>query len=84
MLNALTFAVYEQFRDLLEALRYDDAGRACDAAFVGGPVALAWSRFDDDARARVRTLYTDAIAPWRGPDGYAIPGEFVVVDAVAP
>ena len=70
---------------LASTLDYVDADQACDAAFIGGPVALAWSRFDEDARARVRARYTDAISPWRQPDGrYALPGEFVVVGAVAP
>jgi hypothetical protein len=37
-------------------LIYADAVEPCDAAFVGGPVALAWSRFSDEIRARVRAL----------------------------
>jgi ubiquinone/menaquinone biosynthesis C-methylase UbiE len=65
-------------------LDYADAHKACDAAFAGGPVALAWSRFDDEARARVRTKYLASIAPWRNGLGYKIPAEFVVVSAVAP
>ena len=48
------------------------------------PVALAWSRFDIDAAARVRARYVDAIEPWRRPGGYELPGEFVLVAAVAP
>lgn len=71
-------------RRLTSTLDYADGETACDAAFVGGPVALAWSRFDADARARVRAQYLDAIDSWRGPDGYALPGEFVVVAAGAP
>jgi hypothetical protein len=63
-------------------LNYSDDDQACDAAFIGGPVALAWSRLDDDARSRVRTRYLDAIGTWRHPDGtYRIPGEFVIVAA---
>jgi hypothetical protein len=34
-------------------LEYADATQACEAAFVGGPVALAWTRFDATVRARV-------------------------------
>jgi SAM-dependent methyltransferase len=64
-------------------LHYPDADAACNAAFVAGPVALAWSRFDDHARARVRTRYCAAIAPWKNGRGYRIPGEFVVVTARA-
>jgi hypothetical protein len=52
--------------------------------FVGGPVALAWSRFDDIVRERVRGRYVEAIARWRRDVGYEIPGEFVVVGARKP
>lgn len=63
-------------------LGYSDDDRACDAAFLGGPVALAWSRLDDAARRRVRDSYLDAIGTWRQPDRtYRIPGEFVIVAA---
>lgn len=65
-------------------LAWVDADAACDAAFAGGPVALAWSRFDAAARARVRARYLDAIAPWRHRSGYRVPGEFVVVGAEVP
>ena len=65
-------------------LLYADANEACNAAFVGGPVALAWSRFSAAVRARVTARYVEAIEPWRRGGGYEIPGEFVVVSAVAP
>jgi len=69
---------------IASSLRYADADQACDAAFVGGPVALAWSRFDAAARRRVRARYAESIAQWRTHDGFCVPGEFVVVSAVAP
>jgi SAM-dependent methyltransferase len=63
-------------------LNYSNDNQACDAAFIGGPVALAWSRLDDDARRRARARYLDAIRPWRQSDGtYRVPGEFVIVAA---
>jgi hypothetical protein len=65
-------------------LTFADAGAACDAAFVGGPVALAWSRFTELIRARVRARYLDAIESWRDMRAYHIPGEFVIAGAVAP
>lgn len=83
-------AVEAGFTDVVErrvpaTLAYPDADAACDAAFVGGPVALAWSRFDEEAKARVRRRYIEAIAAWRGPSGqYALPGEFVVVSGTVP
>jgi SAM-dependent methyltransferase len=66
-------------------LFYPDDDRACDAAFVGGPVALAWSRLGKAARERARIRYLDSLATWRRQDGtYEIPGEFVIVAASAP
>ena len=68
----------EQHR-ITTTLDYADAEEACDAAFVGGPVALAWSRFDEAVRARVRRRYIDAISPWQHGRGFRVPGEFVIV-----
>jgi ubiquinone/menaquinone biosynthesis C-methylase UbiE len=65
-------------------LIYADVCEACNAAFVGGPVALAWSRFSTVVRARVSARYAEAIEPWRRGVGYEIPAEFVIVSAVAP
>jgi ubiquinone/menaquinone biosynthesis C-methylase UbiE len=62
-------------------LCYDDADQACDAMFIGGPVALAWSRFDAPTRLRVRERYLQSIEPWRHAQGFRVPGEFVVVKA---
>jgi ubiquinone/menaquinone biosynthesis C-methylase UbiE len=77
--------VHVQQERISSTLIYGDAEEACDAAFVGGPVALAWSRFDTAARRRVRARYTQAIAAWASRDGaYRIPGEFVVVSASVP
>lgn len=70
-------------RRLTTVLAFDSAEDACDAAFVGGPVALAWSRFGPEVRARARARYLDAIGQWRRNSGYAIPGEFVIVGAHA-
>jgi len=69
---------------IVTTLDYADAEQACDAVFVGGPVALAWAHFPGETRARVRARYVEAIAPWRDGAGYRIPGEFVVVAARAP
>lgn len=65
-------------------LDYADTDEACRAALVGGPVALAWSRFADPVRSRVRALYADALDPWRHGHGYRVPAEFVVVAAAVP
>jgi ubiquinone/menaquinone biosynthesis C-methylase UbiE len=76
------FGQVEQHR-VAATLAYADADQACNAAFIGGPVALAWSRFDQDTRARLRQRYVAAIAPWRRDHGYRIPAEFVIAVAVA-
>ncbi|MGA3158160.1 MAG: methyltransferase domain-containing protein [Steroidobacteraceae bacterium] len=66
-------------------LVYSDDNAACDAAFVAGPVALAWSRLDEAARNRARLRYLESIAIWRRQDcTYRIPGEFVIVAASVP
>ena len=77
------FAAVRQ-RRIASILSYDDAESACNAAFVGGPVSLAWSRFDAEVRARAFARYQEAIEPWRRNRGYRIPGEFVVAAGVAP
>lgn len=63
-------------------LHYASGEAACDAAFVGGPVALAYSRFDDTVRREVRAEYLASIDAHRDGDGYRVPGEFVVVAGV--
>jgi SAM-dependent methyltransferase len=65
-------------------LDYADGDEACGAAFVGGPVALAWSRFDAATRERVCARYLGSIAPWRVGSGYRMPGEFVIVSPLLP
>jgi ubiquinone/menaquinone biosynthesis C-methylase UbiE len=64
---------------LCTMLRYDTPEDAYGAAFAGGPVALAYSRFEDCTRAAAHTEYLASIAPYRTGNGYAIPGEFVIV-----
>jgi SAM-dependent methyltransferase len=60
--------------------RLDFAGRdeACGAAFVGGPVALAYSRFDERVQHEVCDEYLASIAKYRVGRGYSVPGEFVI------
>jgi ubiquinone/menaquinone biosynthesis C-methylase UbiE len=69
---------------IASTLCYSDGEEACIAAFAGGPVALAWSRFGDETRTRVRARYLEAIEPWRQGGGYRIPGEFVIVKGTVP
>ncbi|UCU93557.1 class I SAM-dependent methyltransferase [Hydrogenophaga taeniospiralis] len=71
-------------RRLPSTLNFDDGEQACDAALTGGPVALAWSRFTEATRERVRGRYLASIAPFCVGSGYAVPAEFVVLVARAP
>lgn len=57
---------------------FADAESACDAAFIAGPVALAYSRFDHATRVVVHREYLASIEPWRVESGYSLPGEFVI------
>ena len=77
------------FADVVETrlsveLRYPDADSALGAAFVGGPVALAVSRFSSDTLAEAHAEYLDSIARYADGDGYRLPGEFVVASARRP
>ena len=64
---------------LSTTLDYASPEDACGAAFAGGPVALAYSRFSAATRQEAHAEYLASLAPYRTADGYAIPGEFVVV-----
>ena len=66
-------------------LEYADDDEALGAAFRGGPVALAYARFDPGTRASAEREYLDSIAAHRTPTGgYRLPGEFVVATARRP
>ena len=61
-------------------LEYESADQAIGAAFAGGPVAMAYSRFDESMRVGAHAEYLESIASFRRSDGgYNVPGEFVVV-----
>jgi len=63
---------------IASVLHYDSPEQACTAAFLGGPVALAYSRFDDTVRETARSEYLASIEAYRRGDGYDVPGEFVI------
>ena len=63
-------------------LHYASAADACGAAFAGGPVALAYSRFDDATRAAAEQEYLASIEEFRRGESYEVPGEFVVASGV--
>jgi ubiquinone/menaquinone biosynthesis C-methylase UbiE len=59
-------------------LNYSSGEEACGAAFLGGPVALAYSKFSDDIKGEVCKEYVESIKSFKNADGYHVPGEFVV------
>lgn len=59
-------------------LSYPNQEQALTAAFSGGPVALAYEKFDEETRADAHEEYLSSIEDYRIGDGYEIPGEFVV------
>ena len=63
-------------------LSYESGDDALVAAFTGGPVALAYSRFDGATREAAHEEYLASIEPYRSGEGYEIPGEFVVARGV--
>jgi SAM-dependent methyltransferase len=63
-------------------LHYDSAEDACGAAFAGGPVALAYSRFDETTRSEAHAEYLASIDPFRVNDRFEIPGEFVIARGI--
>lgn len=65
-------------------LKYDSADAALGAAFIGGPVAMAYARFDDATRKEAHAEYLESIEAFRAEGGYRIPGEFVVVRGEKP
>jgi SAM-dependent methyltransferase len=67
------------------SLDYVDGDEALGAAFLGGPVALAYGRFDTETRDQVAEEYLASIKDFRDDNGgYAVPGEFVVASARNP
>ena len=63
---------------LSTTLHYRSTEEACGAAFAGGPVALAYSRFDEQTREEAHLEYLASIESYRTGERYEIPGEFVV------
>lgn len=79
--SGFTNVVVERVPAVLE---YETADQAAGAAFLGGAVALAYSRFDDATRESARTEYLESIAEFRRGEGYAVPAEFVIARAERP
>ncbi len=77
LMNSVGFENIRTTR-VVSTLPYGNDDAAIEAAFVGGPVALAYNRFDTPTREAAHAEYLASIAPFRTPEGYRIPGEFVI------
>jgi ubiquinone/menaquinone biosynthesis C-methylase UbiE len=71
-------------RRLTTDLPYESGDAAADAAFIGGPVALAYDRFTPQVRDEVRSEYLASIRAFQSGRGYNIPGEFVIASGRKP
>lgn len=82
--TAMNMAGFEDVRDerIRVGLRYDSPDDALGAIFAGGPVALAYFKFDEATREAAHAEYLDSIDAYRNGNGYEIPGEFVVARGV--
>ncbi|MBP3191869.1 class I SAM-dependent methyltransferase [Natronogracilivirga saccharolytica] len=72
------------FRDIESSrfnvnLHFTSPEHLLTAAFLGGPVALAYNKFDELTREEAHQEYLDSVAPYHNGAGYDIPGEFLVV-----
>lgn len=63
-------------------LEYADEDDALGAAFAGGPVAMAYARFDEKTRDEAHAEYLESIRAHRNGAGYRVPGEFVITRGV--
>lgn len=59
-------------------LHFNDEEEACIAAFLGGAVALAYQKFDNQTQREADQEYLASIKQYRNEKGYDVPGEFVV------
>lgn len=68
-----------------EILHFEDEAAVLDAVLLGGPVALAVKRFDQESWDEVCREFMNSVAAYKSSDGsFQIPGEFVSVCGQTP
>ena len=67
-----------RFERISTTLFYNSGREACDAAFIGGPVALAYNKFSEQTKKEADEEYLQSIEQFRKQENYEIPGEFVI------
>lgn len=68
-----------QFERINTKLRYSSGEEALNAVFAGGPVAMAYSRFDRATKDSAHQEYLSSIQQYKQEGEYFIPAEFVAV-----
>ncbi len=79
LVTAMTRAGFRDVREerRAENLHWPNDEAVCQAMFAGGPVALAYSRFDAATRETVHAEFLASVEPNREGEAWNIPGEFV-------
>ena len=67
-----------QTERITHTLFYATVEEACGAAFLGGPVAMAYNKFSEQVKKEAREEYLNSIHQFKKTDGYHVSGEFVV------
>ncbi|MFO7846223.1 MAG: methyltransferase domain-containing protein, partial [Balneolaceae bacterium] len=67
-----------------QKLIFENDNHALLAAFAGGPVALAYQKFNEETKEEAHEEYLESIASYRKNGGYEVPGEFVVARGIKP
>jgi len=67
-----------------QTLTFKNDEHALMAAFAGGPVALAYRKFDEEIKENIHREYLQSISGFRKNGSYEIPGEFVISKGVKP
>lgn len=86
LLNRFKEAGFEQaeLKRFSYNLHFRNDEQACTAAFLGGAVALAYQKFDDETKQEVHREYLDSISQYRDGSSYDVPGEFVIARGMKP
>ena len=79
-LQQVGFAQVETTRIDID-IEYRSDEEALGAAFLGGPVALAYAWLDDAVRTEVHGEYLASLSDYRIADGYRVPGQFLIASA---
>jgi ubiquinone/menaquinone biosynthesis C-methylase UbiE len=65
-------------RRIRTVLYYEDDQQALGAAFVGGPVALAYHNFSEETKREAHAAYLRSLVPFKKGESYEVPAVFVV------